>query len=157
MHGRSRLTWQISAAVAFASASLSCGSEPTITVNDVVGQYGLVEVQGSPLPHIVEVGASCDFLLEIGIVGLRFDSVFTLVFAEAMDCTKSGGEFNPTLGRGYSGRFSLEGSRIRVSFEPQGPTFDGTVIPADRLDGTLRGAGAPYPDSLELRFTFRSR
>jgi hypothetical protein len=130
---------------------LGCGSEPD---GRVFGTYALVGVEGSPLPYLAASDANCDIYIAEGELTLDEAGTYTLDFSGPVDCSRSGGPSNQSVGREYVGTFTQTNGVL--GFEAQlrgGGTFDfsGTVNPLE-----ARVTVPPIPPQtgpdLELQF-----
>ena len=130
---------------------LGCGSEPD---DRIFGTYSLVGVEGNPLPYLATSDADCDVYIAGGELTLNEAGTYTLDFSGPVDCSRSGGPSDQSVGREYVGTFTQANGVLGFQAQRRGGgTFDfsGTVNPLE-----ARVTVPPIPPQtgpdLELQF-----
>jgi len=108
-----------------------CGSEPE---DRVFGTYALVGVEGNSLPHLLTSDADCDVFVAEGELTLNEAGTFALEFLGPLDCSRSGGPADQSIGRTYSGTFTQSQGSLQFESPLQGGgtiEFSGTANPLE--------------------------
>ena len=128
-----------------------CGSEPD---DRIFGTYVLAGVEGDPLPYLAASDANCDLYIAEGELALNEAGTYTLTFSGPVDCSRSGGPSDQSVGREYVGTFTQSDGVLQFQAQRRGGgTFDftGTVNPLE-----ARVTVPPIPPEtgtdLELQF-----
>jgi hypothetical protein len=100
------------------AALAGCGTGPD--EERIFGTYSLVSVEGNSLPYLDQSDPNCDIFISEGELRLVVNGTYGLEFSGLLDCSRSGGPADGSIGRFYSGRFSRNGSTLGFEVHIQG-------------------------------------
>jgi hypothetical protein len=117
---------------------LACSSDPVRTPADVVGDYGLLSVDGAPPPQTVRQTSGCRFLLTGGSLYLAPDGTFTLSLLEDAECVVA--ENSGNIANTWTGNYTLSGDQVVLSFIIDGAPVDYSATVNEGLIVVAMGA-----------------
>jgi hypothetical protein len=100
------------------AAIAGCGTGPD--EEPIFGNYSLVTVEGNPVPYLDSSDPNCDIFISAGELRLVLNGTYGLEFSGPLDCSRSGGPADGSIGRFYTGRFTRSGSRLGFEVHIQG-------------------------------------
>ena len=110
------------------AALAGCGTGPD--EERIFGTYSLISVEGTSVPYLDSSDPNCDIFISEGELRLVLNGTFGLEFSGPLDCRRSGGPADGSIGRFYIGRFTRNGSALGFEVHIQGfgdLQFSGTV------------------------------
>jgi hypothetical protein len=123
------------------SVIAGCGTGPD--EERIFGTYSLVAVDGNPVPYLDPSDPNCDIFISEGELRLRLNGTYSLEFSGPLDCSRSGGPTDQTIGRFYNGQFTRSGSTLGFEAHIQG--FGDIQISGSAGSGAAEVLAPPIP------------
>lgn len=131
--------------VVFALASCGDGTGPNL----IEGDFGLIEVNGEPVPVLVEATVNCDGFITSGTLSLETTGRYELGAELTTDCTRSGGEVSSQV-LGTFGNYTRSGKTI--SFQIPGAFPITATFENNTITGTIPASLGLFLNDVELTY-----